>query len=96
MERAIDRAVNTPADTKLEYPALLFSGCRDTEFSYDTSFNGRPNGAFTRTAIDALRDPSIASPRALYDAIRLRLPAPTLPQTPQLFGSRQAKTGPLF
>ena len=96
VERAIDRAVNTPADTKLEYPALLFSGCRDTEFSYDTSFNGRPNGAFTRTAIDALRDPSIASPRALYDAIRLRLPAPTLPQTPQLFGSRQAKTGPLF
>ena len=47
-ERAIDRAINTPAPTKLRYPAVLFSGCQDTEFSYDTSFNGRPNGAFTR------------------------------------------------
>jgi metacaspase-1 len=95
-ERAIDRAVNTPAPTKLDYPALLFSGCQDTEFSYDTSFKGRPNGAFTRTAIDALRDASITTPRALYDAIRLRLPSQALPQTPQLFGSREAKLGPLF
>ncbi len=64
-ERAIDRAINTPAPTKLRYPAVLFSGCHDTEFSYDTSFNGRPNGAFTRVAIDALQDASIATPRAL-------------------------------
>ena len=55
-ERAIDRAINTPAPTKLRYPAVLFSGCQDTEFSYDTSFNGRPNGALTRVAIDALQD----------------------------------------
>ena len=58
-ERAIDRAINTPAPTKLRYPAVLFSGCQDTEFSYDTSFDGRPNGAFTRVAIDALQDASI-------------------------------------
>ena len=89
-------AVNTPAPTKLGYPALLFSGCQDTEFSYDTSFKGRPNGAFTRTAIDALQDASITTPRALYDAIRLRLPSQALPQTPQLFGSREAKLGALF
>jgi hypothetical protein len=95
-ERAIDRAVNTPAPTKLLYPALLFSGCQDSEFSYDTTFNGRPNGAFTRTAIDALRDPAITTPRALYDAVRRRLPSPSLPQTPQLYGSREAKSGPLF
>ena len=95
-ERAIDRAINTPAPTKLRYPAVLFSGCQDTEFSYDTSFNGRPNGAFTRVAIDALQDTRIATPRALHDAIRQRLPAPSLPQTPQLFGSREAKLGRLF
>jgi hypothetical protein len=95
-ERAIDRAVNTPAPTKLRYPALLFSGCQDTEFSYDTSFNRRPNGAFTRTAIDALQDTSLATPRALHDAIRKRLPSQALPQTPQLFGSREAKMGRLF
>jgi metacaspase-1 len=95
-ERAIDRAINTPAPTKLRYPAVLFAGCLDTEFSYDTSFNGRPNGAFTRVAIDALRDGSIATPRALHDAVRQKLPAPALPQTPQLFGSRDAKLGRLF
>jgi len=95
-ERAIDRAINKPAPTKLRYPAVLFSGCRDTEFSYDTSFSGRPNGAFTRVAIDALRDTGIATPRALYDAVRQKLPAPSLPQTPQLFGSRGAKLGRLF
>jgi hypothetical protein len=95
-ERAIDRAANTPAPTKLRYPALLFAGCQDSEFSYDTSFNRRPNGAFTRTAIDALQDASIVSPRALHDAIRKKLPSPALPQTPQLFGSREAKLGRLF
>ena len=96
LERAIDRAVDTPAPTKLRYPALLFSGCQDTEFSYDTSFHSRPNGAFTRTAIDALQDASIASPRALYDAIRHKLPSQALPQTPQLFGSPEAQLGRLF
>lgn len=96
VERAIDRAVNTPAPTKLRYPALLFSGCDDTEFSYDTSFNGRPNGAFTRTAIDALNDGTITTPRALYDAVRKHLPSSALPQTPQLFASEEAHVGPLF
>jgi hypothetical protein len=96
LERALDRAVSTPAPTKLHYPALLFSGCQDHEFSYDTSFGGRPNGAFTRTAIDALQDLAITTPRAWHEAIRQHLPSPSLPQTPQLFGSREAKHGPLF
>jgi hypothetical protein len=96
LERAIDRAASTPAPTKLRYPALLFSGCQDTEFSYDTSFNLRPNGAFSRAAIDALQDASLVSPRALYEAIRKRLPSPELPQTPQLFGSPEAQLGRLF
>jgi hypothetical protein len=96
LERAIDRAAGTPAPRKSDYPALLLSGCQDTEFSYDTSFNGRPNGALTRTAIDALQDPAISTPRAWYDAIRMHLPSPAIPQTPQLFGSRDAKMGPLF
>jgi hypothetical protein len=96
LERAIDRAAGKPADTKLQYSAVLFSGCQDTEFSYDTSFNGRPNGAFTRTAIDALKAGSVATPKALHDAVRRRLPSQKLPQTPQLFASRTDKVGPLF
>lgn len=95
-ERAIERAANTPAPTKQEYPVLLFSGCQDTEFSYDTSFNGRPNGAFTRTAIDALATGHIKTAQAWYDEIRRTLPSSALPQTPQLFGSDAAKAGPLF
>jgi hypothetical protein len=74
----------------------LFSGCQDSEFSYDTVFDGRPNGAFTRAAIDALHDPAIDSPVALYRAIRLKLPSPGVPQTPQLFGSAAAQVGDLF
>lgn len=96
LERAIDRARNTPAPTKEQYPALLFSGCRDTEFSYDTAFNGRPNGAFTRTAIDALQAGSITTPLAWHAAICARLPSQLLPQSPQLFGSDDAKNGPLL
>lgn len=96
MERAIDRAVRMPARTKQLYPALLFSGCQDTEFSYDTAFGGRPNGAFTRTAIDALADGNIKNGRDLHEAVRKRLPSQSLPQTPQLYGSRALKLGPLF
>jgi hypothetical protein len=95
-ERAIDRAANKPAPTKLSYPAVLFSGCQDTEFSYDTSFGGRPNGAFTRVAVDALKGGGITTPRELYEAVRRKLPSQRLPQTPQLFGSRADKLGPLF
>ena len=96
MERAIDLAAAAPATTKMSYPALLFSGCQDTEFSYDTAFGGRPNGAFTRVAIEALANPEVKTPRDLYDAVRKRLPSPALPQTPQLFGGRTARLGPLF
>ena len=81
---------------KNAYPALLFSGCRDSEFSYDASFSRRPNGVFTRTAIDVLQDAGITSPRALHDAVRKQLPSQSYPQTPQLFGSKEAQLGPLF
>jgi metacaspase-1 len=96
VERAIDRALNTPAPTKLQYPVLLFSGCQDTEFSYDTLFNGRPNGAFTRTAIDALQHRAPATPQAWYEDIRRTLPSDTFPQTPQVFGARDALDGEMF
>lgn len=96
LERAIDRAIKAPAPSKRRYPAVLFSGCQDTEFSYDTSFNGRPNGAFSRVAIDALQDARIATPHDLHDAIRQKLPSSSLLQTPQLFASRDARMGRLF
>jgi metacaspase-1 len=85
-----------PSSSKGEtYPALLLSGCRDVEFSYDADFNGRANGALTRAAIGELKN-NPASPQEWFKAIRQHLPSQQYPQTPQLFGSRTAKKGPMF
>ena len=62
--------------------ASLISGCGDLEYSYDASFNGRPNGAFTRAAISAYRDG--VSLNNWFKAIRTQLPSDQYPQTPQL------------
>ena len=35
---------------------LLMAGCLDTQYSWDTSFKGRPNGAFTYYALKSLRE----------------------------------------
>lgn len=60
----------------------LISGCSDQEFSYDAWFGERPNGAFTRAAIDAYKPGQ--SLNAWFKAIRTVLPSSTYPQTPQL------------
>jgi hypothetical protein len=62
--------------------AALISGCGDAEYSYDTSFQGRANGAFTRVAIDCY-DPGI-NLGDWFDVIRCSLPSITYPQSPQL------------
>lgn len=70
------------------YAALLLAGCRDSEYSYDAWFQGRPNGAFTFVALDALaRLPARATYAAWHRAIRGMLPSQQYPQTPNLFGS---------
>jgi hypothetical protein len=84
----------TATPTKQAYPALLMSGCKDVEYSYDAAFGGKPNGAFTYVALAALKQ-NPASPRAWHKLIREKLPSVNYPQTPQLFGSKKAKDGPL-
>lgn len=71
---------------------LLMAGCADNEYSYDAYFGLRPNGAFTRVAIDTLKDlqPG-ATYRAWYNAIRKHLPTADYPQTPQIYGVRSAR-----
>lgn len=70
------------------HAGLLLSGCADPEYSYDAWFNGRPNGAFTRVAIDALKKlPAISSYQRWHTAIRKILPSQDYPQTPALYGS---------
>lgn len=68
--------------------SILMSGCLDPEYSYDASFQGRPNGAFTRVAIDAfnrLGQPTTYN--AWQSEIRKHLPSDSYPQTPALSGS---------
>jgi len=65
--------------------ASLISGAADQEYSYDASFNGRPNGAFSRVAIDAFT--SGISLNSWWKAIREGLPSERYPQSPQLTAS---------
>ncbi|MFA5083402.1 MAG: caspase family protein [Hydrogenophilaceae bacterium] len=75
---------------------LLLAGCLDTEYSWDTSFHGRPNGAFTFYALKALRDAKPATYEAWFNAIRAYLPSARLPQSPQIFGTRTARRFKVF
>lgn len=95
LREAIEIAARAPSVSRQKYQALLLSGCRDVELSYDAIFGGRPNGALTRVAIDTLRE-NPRTPQEWYALIRDVLPSQAYPQTPQLYGSRSAKSGPIF
>lgn len=74
------------------YASLLLSGCQDTEYSYDASFQGRPNGAFTFVALRELGALAAKAPYLdWWKAIRKALPSQQYPQSPNLFGSSTMK-----
>jgi hypothetical protein len=75
---------------------VLMAGCHDTEYSWDTSFGGRPNGAFTYYALKTLAANKPSTYEKWFEAIRAYLPSSRLPQTPQLFGSRPARRFKVF
>lgn len=71
-------------------PHLLMGGCGDNEYSYDAWFNGKANGAFTKTALTALR----ANPKTYSEWqswIRHDLPSDNYPQSPVLVGTASRK-----
>jgi metacaspase-1 len=77
---------------------LLMAGCLDTQYSWDTSFKGRPNGAFTYYALKAL---AALAPTASYSDWYKKispgyLPTNKLPQNPQIFGSASARKWKVF
>lgn len=81
------------ATGKIRSAAVLISGCKDEEYSYDAWFNGRPNGAFTYVALQTLKDlTEKAVYRDWYWKIRENLPNISYPQTPQLSGSWRQRT----
>jgi hypothetical protein len=74
------------------HAALLMSGCQDTEYSYDAYFQGRPNGAFSFVALNALKTlPANASYRDWYSTIRKSLPSQQYPQSPNFYGTARMK-----
>ena len=75
---------------------ILFSGCKSTEYSYDANYNGVPNGAFTKVAIEALKKLKDPTYQEWYDEIRRNLPSRDYPQTPQFEGSRANKNRKVF
>jgi len=91
MELARRASVARPTG-RSRHAALVFAGCRDIEYSYDATFGGRPNGAFTYAALQALRQ---LEAKATYldwlSKVREQLPTPNFPQTPQLDGSSEQR-----
>jgi hypothetical protein len=70
------------------FSGLLLAGCQDSEYSYDAYFRGRPNGAFTFVALNALkRLPLTATYQRWFEAIRRLLPSRQYPQSPNLYGA---------
>jgi hypothetical protein len=81
-ERAVE-IEQLPASRSRTGGVSLISGCADSEYSWDSWFDERANGAFTRAAIDNYM-PRVSLGR-WFSRIRSVLPAPHLfPQTPQL------------
>jgi hypothetical protein len=86
------RAIRTTSPPG-RYAGLLMAGCQDVEVSWDASFQGRPNGAFSFVALQALKDVSdSATYRDWFKAIRKVLPSQQYNQTPNLYGSSNMKS----
>jgi metacaspase-1 len=90
-------AEHLPVRSRARMIPLSLSGCTDRQYSYDTSFDGRPNGAFTRAALDALAVlPKDASYSAWFRAIRGKLPSSATPQNPQMNATAAQKAWKIF
>lgn len=97
LQIAAARASLRPFGAKRTFGGVLLSGCQDTEYSYDASFNNRPNGAFTYFALKALLTlKPDATYRDWFRQIRESLPNRMHPQTPNLQGTSSQKKWKVF
>lgn len=81
LERA-RAAESTPMRGTSRKGTVLLSGCADTEYSYDASFDGRPAGAMSHFALAELKRATTL--REWHQRIRTQLPSAQYPQSPQL------------
>lgn len=88
---------NDPKQCLPEAAAVLMSGCKDTEYSYDANFNNKPQGAFTYIALQELKKLSKnATYQEWFRNIRKTLPHARYPQTPQLQANKSQKAWKIF
>lgn len=92
-----------PASSNRPLPGIAhYAGCRDKEYSFDAAFEGRPNGAFTRAALTALKSLVHQESRPvptygdLARAVTEHLPSFDYPQTPRLNATAALKKRILF
>jgi hypothetical protein len=79
-------------------PALLIAGCQDTEYSLDCYFRGRPNGAFTFFALQALRKMVVGENTYgdWFRELRTLLPTSAYAQSPNMVGTREQTERKIF
>lgn len=97
MVEAARRVEKSAAKSKIRAATVLFSGCKDNEYSYDAWFNQRANGAFTYVALQALKQ--MTDENSYWDyylKIRAYLPHVQYPQTPQLDCARYQRVWKIF
>lgn len=76
------------------YAGLLMAGCQDFQSSYDAYFQNRPNGAFTFSALKALKKlgkKSSVTYKDWFKEISKLIPSQDYDQIPRLYGALSMK-----
>ena len=89
----ISKAIFEPNPNMKE---VLLAGCKSDQYSYDASFDGRPNGAFTYYTMQLLKqNPSITYEGFITDMSKF-LPSNRYPQCPVCETNEAMKNTPIF
>jgi len=89
----IKKAVFEPNEKMNE---VLLAGCQSNQFSYDTAFDGRPNGAFTYCLNRILKDNPYITYAEFISKMHQHLPNARFPQTPTLECSQSMSNSIVF
>lgn len=82
-----------PRDGRPRSDALLLLSCRDGEYAFEAEYDDRVNGAFTHSALKALRSlPTAATYQEWLRAIEEYLPSASHPQHAELDGTPELKS----
>lgn len=91
LEQIQSRASYIRGELPLDTGLVHLSGCSDVQFSFDATFNGRSNGAFTYYAIKALQQnlPVGFTCEQWHAMIRRNLPSSRYQQAPEYHAAKE-------